>query len=74
MKNELDDLLNSVFGKSRTLGPQTLHTDAVPNLTLGGEPAKKAVVSTPKPAVKSPKKTILQILSTLTRYNRQCLK
>ncbi|MEG1406527.1 MAG: stage V sporulation protein K, partial [Ruthenibacterium sp.] len=55
MKNELDDLLNSVFGKSRTLGPQTLHTDAVPNLTLGGEDAKKAVVSTPKPAVKSPK-------------------
>ncbi|MEF9969703.1 MAG: AAA family ATPase [Ruthenibacterium sp.] len=55
MKNELDDLLNSVFGKSRTLGPQTLHTDAVPNLTLGDEKAEKAVVSTPKPAVKSPK-------------------
>ncbi|MEG1380898.1 MAG: AAA family ATPase [Ruthenibacterium sp.] len=49
MKNELDDLLNSVFGKSRTLGPQNFHTDTTPTLTLSGaELAKETVKSAAK--------------------------
>ena len=69
MKNELDDLLNSVFGKNRTLGPQTLHTDATPTLTFGdaksappvakpvAKPVAEPVAKTPAPiTAKAPAK------------------
>ncbi len=54
MKNEIDELLGSVFGKNRTLGPQNLQSKEAPTLVFGNETVK---TKTPAKAQSAPTAT-----------------
>ena len=70
MKNEIDELLGSVFGKNRTPGPQNLQGRGTPTLTFGAETVKPKAPSNLQKAEPATAQTITEIEKAVPEMSR----